>query len=57
LFGGAIDGKVLMSDCISQKHVTIGQHEKAAKQVFWVNELGVVLSFSYDGYMKVWDLK
>lgn len=57
LFGGAIDGSVIKMDLISGKSNAIGSHEKAVKKIFWVEEMGVLMTYSYDATIKLWDLR
>ncbi|CAD7930995.1 unnamed protein product [Amoebophrya sp. A25] len=54
LFSGGCDNKVKMRNLQTQQEQIIGQHAAPVKEVFWCEEMKMVISGSWDKTVKFW---
>jgi len=55
LVAGCIDNSVKIHDYITNISQTIGHHDDAVKDVYWLGENSLVLSASFDKTLRFWD--
>uniref|UniRef100_M4B7B5 Mitotic checkpoint protein BUB3 n=1 Tax=Hyaloperonospora arabidopsidis (strain Emoy2) TaxID=559515 RepID=M4B7B5_HYAAE len=56
-FAGGLDGVVRQVDVQTHQKTTLGTHEAAVRHVGYSNELGLVVSGSWDGSIKIFDVR
>jgi mRNA export factor len=54
LFSGGCDKKVLMKNLATQQQQQVGQHDAPVKEVFWVDEMKMICSASWDKTIRFW---
>ncbi len=54
---GSIDGTISSMDINASGIQTIGKHDDAVKGVYYIEELNLICSLSYDKTLKFWDMR
>jgi len=57
IFTALMNGKVFSIDLESEKETFVGRHEKAAFKLNTLSDHKMLLSASWDGFVKLWDLR
>jgi len=57
IVSGGCDNKVKMKTLATQQEQQIGQHDAAVKEVFFLDEMNMVISGSWDKTLRFWDMR
>ena len=57
LFAGSVNSTVKGFDINTGQAGNIGQHDGAVKDVYWMDQVNMLCSLSFDKTMKFWDLR